>query len=134
MQDSNILTKPRKPGPIKTKFTRESANALAFAELIYHLQDGEYSRDQLCELAGISDSALRKWLRYLRRPGKKLVYICERRRTFRTGACKLIYTWGPGEKDVPVVRKTYAEYSRTYRQNKQLKGIQNAVTIRPLHD
>lgn len=134
MQDSTIQMKPRKPGPTKTKFTRESANALAFSELIYHLQDGEYSREELCELSGIADSTLRKWLRYLRRPGKKLVYICERRRTAKTGACKLIYTWGPGEKDVPVVRKTDAEYSRTYRVNKQLKGIENALTIRPLHD
>ena len=127
MQDSTIQMKQRKPGPTKRKFTRESANALALVELIFHLQDGEYSRDELCELAGIADSTTRKWLRYLRRPGKKLVYICERRRTSKTGACKLVYAWGPGEKDVPVIRKTLAEYSRTYRMNKQLKGIENAL-------
>lgn len=134
MQDSTIQMKQRKPGPTKRKFTAESANALAFAELIFHLQDGEYTREELCELTGIADSTFRKWLRYLRRPGKKLVYICERRRTSKTGACKLIYTWGPGEKDAPVIRKTVAEYSRTYRTNKQLKGIENALTLRPLHD
>lgn len=134
MQDFITVTKPHKPGPTKTKFTRESASAIAFAELIYHLQDGEYCREELCELTGIADSTLRKWLRYLRRPKRKLVYICERRRTAKTGACKLIYTWGPGEKDVPVIRKTQAEYSRTYRVNKQLKGIENALTSRSFHD
>ena len=127
MQDSTIQMKQRKPGPTKRKFTRESANALALVELIFHLQDGEYSREQLSELSGIADSTCRKWLRYLRRPGKKLVYICERRRTSKTGACKLIYAWGPGEKDVPVIRKTTTNYSRTYRANKQLKVIQNAL-------
>lgn len=118
---------PKKPGPAKKKFTRESINAIAFTELIFHLTEGEYSREELCELSGIADSTLRKWLRYLMNPKRKLVYICERRRTSKYGACKLIYTWGPGIKDVPVLRKTVAEYSRTYRANKLLKVIENVA-------
>ncbi len=135
MQDSTIPTKPpmqeqtnsKKPGPAKKKFTRESANAIAFTELIFQLTEGEYSRDELCELTGIVDSTLRKWLRYLMNPKRKLVYICERRRTSKVGACKLIYTWGPGTKDVPVVRKSVAQASRDYRRNKLLRMIENVA-------
>lgn len=127
MQDSITVMKQRKPGPIKRKFTKESANAIAFAELVWHLHQGEYTREELIDLTGIADSTLRKWLRYLRTPGRKMVCICERRRTSKTGACKLVYTWGPGERDVPVIRKTDTDYSRTYRANKQLKVIQNAL-------
>jgi transcription initiation factor IIE alpha subunit len=114
---------PRKPGPTKTKFTKESANPLAFAELCYHLNNGEYSRQELLKLTGIADSTLRKWLRYLRRKEKKLVYICERRRTSKYGACLLIYAWGFEQKDVPVVRKTQAEYDRKSAVNKSLKRL-----------
>lgn len=123
MQDSSTQISQRKPGPIKRKFTKESTSALAFAELIYHLQDGEYSREELCELTGLADSTFRKWLRYLRRPGKRLVQICERRRTSKLGACKLIYTWAPGKPDVPVVREGDAVYSKRYRINKSLKVL-----------
>jgi transcription initiation factor IIE alpha subunit len=119
--------KPLKPGPTKRKFVRESINALSLVELVYVLTEGEYTRDELCELVGVSDSCMRTWLRYLMRPEKKLVYICERRRTSKTGACKLIYTWGPGIRDVPVVRKSVAQTSRDYRRNKLLRMIQNVA-------
>lgn len=121
MQNSTIVMKPRKPGPTKTKFTRESANAIALTVMIHALVEGEHTRDELQEIAGISDSTVRKWLRYLSNPKRKLVYICERRRTARTGACKLVYTWGPGKQDVPVVRQTDSDYSRTYRANKRMR-------------
>ena len=127
MQDSTTVMKQLKPGPTKRKFTKESANAIAFAELVWQLHQGEYTREELIELTGIADSTLRKWMKYLRNPKRRMVYICERRRTSKTGACKLVYAWGPGEKDIPVIRKTDAEYSRTYRMNKQLKGIENAL-------
>lgn len=125
MQDFTTVMKQRKPGPTKTKFTKESPNPLAFAELCFHLNNGEYSRKELLELTGIADSTFRKWLRYLR--NRKLVYICERRRTSTTGACLLIYTWGFEKLDVPVKRKTMAEMSHTYRVNKSLKVIQNVA-------
>lgn len=104
--------------PPRTNF-KESPNSLAFAELCFHLNDGEYSRLQLMELTGIVDSTLRKWMRYLRRPGKRLVYICERRRSLNVGQPLLIYTWGPGEADAPkIVRETQAVYSARYRVKK----------------
>jgi hypothetical protein len=109
--------------PPKTKFTRISVNALSFADLCWHLQNGEYNRDELRELVGISDSTLRTWLTYLRRIGKKQVCICERRQRLvgQGGAAKLYYTWG-NEPDAPEIkRKGTAHYSAVYRRRKLLK-------------
>jgi transcription initiation factor IIE alpha subunit len=110
--------------PPKRKFCRESQNAIAFAELVLVLHSGEFDRIELCEQVGVSDSCLRGWMRYLR--SRNLVVICEYRRTARTGAPKIIYTWNHNleEKDVPKPkRKSVAEYSETYRQNKLLRKL-----------
>ena len=115
-----------KPGPAKKKFTRESANAIAFAELCLVLHQGEYSRPELCEKVGISDSTLRCWMRYLR--SRKLVIICEHRRTHMTGACLLIYTWNhhlEGKDAKPPERQSLAETSRNYRARKSVKILKS---------
>lgn len=121
MQDSITQMKQPKSGPIKRKFSRISTNALAFAELVYQLQNGEYGVRELAELCGISEDSVRLWLSYLRRPGKKLVYICERRKTSSTGARMLIYTWGPDKDDVPVIRLTRKQYLENWKRNRQLR-------------
>lgn len=96
-----------------------SANPLAFAELCWLLNTGEYSREELLELTGIADSTLRKWLSYLRRSGKQLVRICERRVVANLGAPKLIYTWDPDQKDVPKIPNLgNAVHSAEYRKRK----------------
>ena len=115
----------KKPGPAKRKFVRESANAIAFAELCLVLSTGEWSREELCEKVGISDSCLRGWLRYLK--SRDLIYICERRRSFKTGAAKIIWAWNTGfeYKDAPPVKRLGdAVYSAKYRENKSLKLLQ----------
>lgn len=114
----------KKPGPPKRKFTRESSNAIAFAELVLTLSTGEWCREELCERAGISDSCLRGWLRYLR--SRNLVYICERRRSSHVGAAKLFYSWNHNfeYKDAPKhKRQGDAVYSAAYRKRKSLKVI-----------
>lgn len=131
MQDSITQMKQPKSGPIKRKFSRISANALAFAEMIYHLQDGEYGVRQLAELCGISEDATRRWLTYLRRPKKKLVYICERRKTHSTGSRMLIYTWGPGIEDVPAIRLTRKQHLENWKRNRQLRILHG--TANPHH-
>lgn len=108
--------------PPKTLF-RVSSNALAFAELVFTLSSGEYCREELVEKIGISDGCLRMWMKYLR--DRKLVVICEYRRTARTGQPRRIYTWNHNfdSKDVAVPRKSQAQTSRDYRINKSLKVI-----------
>jgi hypothetical protein len=114
--------------PPRTNY-KVSANPLAFTELTWHLQQGEYNRDELLELIGVSDGTLRKWLRYLRRPGKRQVYISDRRVKGNIGQPKLYYTWG-NEPDAPkLVNKGTAVHSARYRARKlekeTLYGIRN---------
>lgn len=106
--------------PPVTKFARTSANAIAFAELVLALSKGEHSREELLEIVGISDSSLRAWIKYLH--ARKLIYICERRRRFATGARQIIYAWNTEFKfkDVPAPEPmTQAEYSERCREKKR---------------
>ena len=110
---------------IKTKFTRESSNAIAFAELCLVLSTQECSRKELVEKTGISDSALRGWLRYLK--NRNLIYICEYRKGFNLGAPLHIYSWNHNFEHKDVVkprRKSEAAYSKKYRRRKLLKQLQ----------
>ena len=102
---------------------RVSSNALSFAELVLVLSSGEWSRLELIEKVGISDSCLRTWLKYLL--DRNLVVICEYRRTARTGQALIIYTWNHNfeSKSVKRPKKSQAEYSRDYRVNKNLNVL-----------
>lgn len=106
------------PPKVKTA-ARASANAVMFAELCLALTKGEFSRPELIKRIGIHDSTLGKWLRYLR--VRKLIYICEWRRTHRTGAVAAVWTWGPGHLDASKPRaKSQKEYTQTHKVNQHL--------------
>jgi transcription initiation factor IIE alpha subunit len=108
--------------PPKRKFCRESASAIAFAELILVLHQGDWSREEILEQTGIADSTFRGWMRYLK--SRNLIYISEYRRTARTGAPRIIYSWNHYLESSDVKKpapKTQSEYSKTYRRNKALR-------------
>lgn len=106
--------------PPKTRVvSRVSANAISFAELCLALAEGEFTRTELHKRIDINDQTLGRWLGYLKK--RRLVYICEWRRTYRIGAPAAVWTWGYLQNDVKKpVKRPDKEYRKTYEDNKQL--------------
>ena len=106
---------------------RTPINTIAFCEFINTLMQGEWSYTELCEQTGISYTTARNWIKFLRaRKPFPLVYIAEHRRTNRTGACLVIFSWNHNfeHKDaIPPKRKSQAEYSANYRENKRRRVL-----------
>ena len=106
--------------PPKTrKANRISVNAISFAELCLILTEGEFSREEILKRTGINDQTLGRWLSYLK--ARRLVYICEWRRTHRTGAVAAVWTWGYRKHDVDKpAPKTQREYTQKHIETKRL--------------
>lgn len=108
-----------------------SANALAFTELVFHLQDDLYSQRELADLAGISIHTIIRWFKLLRRPGKRLIHIADWRRNHLMGRSEALWEWGPGKNDVKEPLKkdspTYLkEYNARRREKNRLARLQAA--------
>lgn len=104
-----------------------AVNPLAFAEMCYWLTNGAYTTERLVELCGASKSTVERWLRYLRRPNRKVVYISGHLPT--EGRPRNLYSWGQLE-DKKFPAQTGAEHSRKYRDRKrreQLRVIQHRI-------
>ncbi len=59
------------------------------------------SREQLAEHSGLNLLTVGRYIRALHAGPKNLIYICEYKRSATVGPYTEIYTWGPGEQDVP---------------------------------
>lgn len=94
-----------------------SIDFVATTELIFLLNDGEYTQVELQNLTGLSNSPIGRWLRKFKQ--KKLIYICEWR---QRGKIKVpVYTWGYEEEDVKKPRPmTQQEYNARSRDKKRM--------------
>lgn len=126
MSISNTQTELRKSE--RTRI-RSSANAIAFGNLCFALNDDRLSRKELRAHTGLSDGAIRSWINILR--ARKLIYICEYRRNHSCGQPEELFTWGYQKKDVDRPKpRTVAEQSAAYRSRKLLKETMYGISNR----
>lgn len=59
------------------------------------------SQQQIADHTGLNHLTAGRYIRELHRGPKNLIYICEYKRSATVGPYTAIYTWGPGEQDVP---------------------------------
>lgn len=59
------------------------------------------SRKSIAEHTGLDPLTVGRYVRELHRGPKNLIYICEYKRSATVGPYTELYTWGPGEQDVP---------------------------------
>lgn len=59
------------------------------------------SQKQIAEHTGLNHLTAGRYVRELHRGPKNLIYICDYKRSATVGPYTAIYTWGPGEQDVP---------------------------------
>lgn len=94
-----------------------SANATAFGQMCFHLNDSQYTKEELSQLCGIAIGTVIKWMRILRR--RKLVYVFKWRRP-PVGPPAAVWAWGYEMTDAPRPKAmTQAQYSERYRAKKR---------------
>lgn len=119
--------------PRTRKVSRVSVTAVSFSELCLALTVGDFSRAELVKRIGVNDQTLGRWLKNLK--DRHLVYICEWRRTHRTGAVAAVWTWGYRKKDVDKpVAKTQREYTKKHFETKQLGVFYDIARAAQRHD
>jgi len=103
MQDSTIPISQPFNEPIKKK--RRTRQVHFYAQpmkvLINLLLVRRLSREQIAEHTGLTRLTVDRYINVLSNGKDKLVYVCEFKRAAKSGPYTAIYTWGPGEDDVP---------------------------------
>lgn len=96
------------------------ANATAFAELCFMLNDGQYTKEELAEGTGLVIGTVIKYMKLLKR--RKLIYVCGWKRNSDVGQWAAVWEWGPGKKDVlRPAPLTQSQYSKNYRAKKKVR-------------
>lgn len=103
MQDSTIQMQPQSTAPTKPKHRSRAVHAYVqpLKELINLLIVRRLSRSQITEWTGLNRLTVDRYTRVLHQGPSNLIYICEYKRSATVGPYTAIYTWGPGEQDVP---------------------------------
>ena len=83
---------------IQKRVRNVGSTAICFAELCSQLNTGRpKSRKNLCELVGVTEGTICRWIRLLR--NKKLIYISKWERPGLAGNWVPCFAWGIGEID-----------------------------------
>jgi len=105
-----------------------SVRAVGIFNLCQLLNSSEYTAAELSAITGMTLETVCKHLRLLK--ARKLIYVCEWRKTHAAGAPARVWTWGFETEDARrPKRKTQAEYSATHKARKNLKLLEGVKHV-----